>query len=749
MKAKTIANDDDTADLELVQTVVFTFGLITILALVVYAYWTLHEQPYLQTRHRQLTFRFFFFLNLSSILVWTVIQIWGFVYQEFGDANPFYPITHQFTTPITDVIEFVCYICIVCYAYIPATRKRTLTLPGPAQRMWTRVQWPKSWTKWVNRHGRSLYFFLYLQEKEQYDSTQVYQQHGSATVLGRMKSSVVRTLSKIGLGRHGVAAATPNKRRDSVNEPFTLRKCTSIFVERSITDGDQDYPDRDIRPAEIVNEPFMEPVPNPCDPVSPDRKRTTVHTDNSDVNERLTPLKRLLSAHSFRLLPDHDVSEMSHLQRRTLSTLRQPLEAESRHSGASMFCLELAVTLFNLSLEAYMLEEPYLASPAMAAAFAALPNRRVLPSNVKEGYITYYIKGGNESGTIERRQSLGKTPISFALHDDIANIVRRPSLTSTAEKHCDKKLIDVEQFGFTLHAVIKSPENPPVLQCIIASNDKMIVVAFRGTANMKNLFTNLKFLPRKMLEMAEEFISKVQNAKVTKPNMSDVAHGLWGGLVSFWRWLTIFADNIRGIFGFDTPRCHSGFLEAYSTLKDPVLHAVNTVLSDPDDTRPIVCTGHSLGGAMATFAAYDFAMKYELKRNVSMYNFGSPRVGNSKYQKMYDLLVPDSYRIVNDGDMITSLPPQFSLIGSWFRHIGTTILLDTKGNMIIQPTIVEDIFSPFSSFNTSVEGHQMASYAAGLNRLCEVYSVFKAGPRIDEGDPSELLSCLRHATPES
>ena len=53
----------------------------------VFWYWTLHEQPYLQTRHRQLTFRFFFFLNLNSILVWTVIQIWGFVYQEFGDAN--------------------------------------------------------------------------------------------------------------------------------------------------------------------------------------------------------------------------------------------------------------------------------------------------------------------------------------------------------------------------------------------------------------------------------------------------------------------------------------------------------------------------------------------------------------------------------------------------------------------------------------------------------------------------------------
>ena len=38
----------------------------------------------------------------------------------------------------------------------------------PESRTWTRIHWPRHWLQWMDRHGRSLYFFLYEHEKAQY-----------------------------------------------------------------------------------------------------------------------------------------------------------------------------------------------------------------------------------------------------------------------------------------------------------------------------------------------------------------------------------------------------------------------------------------------------------------------------------------------------------------------------------------------------------------------------------------------------
>ncbi len=79
-------------------------------------------------------------------------------------------------------------------------------------------------------------------------------------------------------------------------------------------------------------------------------------------------------------------------------------------------------------------------------------------------------------------------------------------------------------------------------------------------------------------------------------------------------------------------RVHAGFLAAYSALAPLVLGGVQSALplsaSGTLPTRPLLVTGHSLGGAMATIAAFELSL---LGYNVRLLTFGSPRVGNAEF----------------------------------------------------------------------------------------------------------------------
>lgn len=48
-----------------------------------------------------------------------------------------------------------------------------------------------------------------------------------------------------------------------------------------------------------------------------------------------------------------------------------------------------------------------------------------------------------------------------------------------------------------------------------------------------------------------------------------------------------------------------------------------------------------------------------------MYNFGSPRVGNAPFAQLFDKFVPDGFRVVVDGDIVSSVP--YSNAG--FKHV--------------------------------------------------------------------------------
>lgn len=97
---------------------------------------------------------------------------------------------------------------------------------------------------------------------------------------------------------------------------------------------------------------------------------------------------------------------------------------------------------------------------------------------------------------------------------------------------------------------------------------------------------------------------------------------------------------------------HDGFLSIYESCRDSIL---KTYQSLPKH-KTLYITGHSLGGALATLHAIDMAANSPFKQ-VVMYNYGSPRVGDTTFKRVYRSLVPYSIRFVNTDDLVPKLPP--------------------------------------------------------------------------------------------
>lgn len=84
--------------------------------------------------------------------------------------------------------------------------------------------------------------------------------------------------------------------------------------------------------------------------------------------------------------------------------------------------------------------------------------------------------------------------------------------------------------------------------------------------------------------------------------------------------------------------------------------------------KPIVLTGHSLGGGLST------VITLHLKQNGynvdSLYTYGSPRVGNKDFANKFEGLKIPHFRFVNQCDIIPTIP-DFG-----FDHTGKSIYMD-------------------------------------------------------------------------
>jgi|GEM_PF-5404190 len=110
-------------------------------------------------------------------------------------------------------------------------------------------------------------------------------------------------------------------------------------------------------------------------------------------------------------------------------------------------------------------------------------------------------------------------------------------------------------------------------------------------------------------------------------------------------------------------RAHSGFVDRAEKLRGQLEQAVAAL----DRAKPCYVTGHSLGGAVAILA--NLILKYRGFRDLRLYTYAGPRVGNPAFAKLYDQALPASYRVVNDADLVPQVPLR-SMLGESFVHVG-------------------------------------------------------------------------------
>jgi triacylglycerol lipase len=112
-------------------------------------------------------------------------------------------------------------------------------------------------------------------------------------------------------------------------------------------------------------------------------------------------------------------------------------------------------------------------------------------------------------------------------------------------------------------------------------------------------------------------------------------------------------------------KVHAGFYLIYQGLIDQIRQAADQF--DPE--LPCYLTGYSLGSAVAVLAAATLAKETPLKNQIQVYTYAGPRVGDPAFAQAYNQLVPRTYRVVNQADIVTNLPLE-NFRGDLYTHVG-------------------------------------------------------------------------------
>jgi predicted lipase len=248
----------------------------------------------------------------------------------------------------------------------------------------------------------------------------------------------------------------------------------------------------------------------------------------------------------------------------------------------------------------------------LAAARQLLKRYIVSPKTPSESVIEAIpLLALRDSAVLSRIAYLSPTEISMMDKTDIATI---------AEKNMKSRIVASDNLVF-----YDATENGSILGSTqayswVEKDARVAYLFFRGTDCPKDVLTNL-----------------------------DVRHKRLG------------KSSAKGV------KVHQGFLSQFNFIEPHITEYLKKHRTDFDE---IVCTGHSLGGALATLAAafYSDDAEHTPSKNgpwtTHCHTFGCPRVGNAAFSRHFADFVPKDrhWRVFHFEDPVPMIPISFRFV---------------------------------------------------------------------------------------
>ncbi|MEM6353420.1 MAG: lipase family protein [Cyanobacteria bacterium P01_D01_bin.14] len=229
-------------------------------------------------------------------------------------------------------------------------------------------------------------------------------------------------------------------------------------------------------------------------------------------------------------------------------------------------------------------------------------------------------------------------------------------------------------------------------QAFMFRTDRYMVLAFRGSQETRDWYTN--------------FSMRLRNFTIRKEGITTLS-------------------SYKG-------RVHTGFFLAWASIERSVLDQIHRwkkeALQRGQSLPPLLITGHSLGGALASLAAA--SLDENGMQVIGVYTFGQPRVGDWLFSRQLGKKLDGRiFRFINNNDVVPHLPPPFSPLSPLrlYTHLGSAKYFNSKGLIMIDYRFVNRLWDSavglvkglFESGIDLFADHNMEYYISSLERSHE------------------------------
>jgi len=168
---------------------------------------------------------------------------------------------------------------------------------------------------------------------------------------------------------------------------------------------------------------------------------------------------------------------------------------------------------------------------------------------------------------------------------------------------------------------------------------------------------------------------------------------------------------ITNLHNYDIYSIHKGYYTRYISISKKI----HCYLKKKDYDELFVC-GHSLGGALATICCFDLVINNIVNnKKISCITFGTPRIGDKNFSKIYNYYNIETYRIVLSGDPVPKLPLDGNYIHSTSSYYLKNNKIYNKPNKIY--VAYKRLLTNICDVDYSLKNHTMEKYIETLNLI--------------------------------